>query len=162
RMKALRVATYLAWFQGDAVAALRAGESAVSLARELGDGETLARALNQLGMAHQIGGDLDAAAGRFEEASIRIKGSNNRAWVAVRHSMGVLAVHRGDYRSALEILVECVAEARTRGDMGLYSAFLDSLAYAQLGLHDFDAAEASWKVVLPIVRDDSDDLGIAL
>jgi predicted ATPase/DNA-binding NarL/FixJ family response regulator len=162
RVKALRVASYLAWFQGDAAAAIRVGESAVSLARDLGDGESLARALNQLGMAHQIGEDLDAAAELFEEASIRIKGSNNRAWVTVRHSVGVLAVHRGDYRSALNILVECVAEARTHGDMWLYSAFLDSLAYAQLGLHDYDAAEASWKEVLPMVREDSDDLGMAL
>jgi non-specific serine/threonine protein kinase len=46
--------------------------------------------------------------------------------------------------------------------MWLYSAFLDSLAYAQLGLHDYDGAEASWKEVLPIVRDDGDDLGMAL
>jgi predicted ATPase/class 3 adenylate cyclase/DNA-binding CsgD family transcriptional regulator len=161
RVKALTVAASLAWSQGDTKAALWASESAVSLARELGDLQPLALALNQLGMAHQFVGALDAAAAAYEEASTYVKGSDNRAWVVVRNSLGILAVHRGDYGAALEILVECVAEARAHGDMWLYSGFLDSLAYAQLGLNKLDAAARSWKEALPICGDFGDDFGIA-
>ena len=162
RLKALGVASYLAWVQGDAKAALEASESAVSLARQVGDADSLALALNQLGMAHQIGGELDAAAEVYEEASTGVKGSNNRAWVVVRNSLGTLAVHRGDYKTAFEILVECVAEAKATADTWMYCGCLDSLASARLGLNDYEAAAASWREVLPMCRDFGDDLGISL
>ena len=158
RVKALNNAAYLAWAQGDHEAALQAAESSVSLARELGEAELLAFSLNGLAMAHQGRGELAAAVELYEEASGILQSSKNRAWLTIRNSMGVVAVNRGDYVAASEILTEVVQAAKAQDDLWLYIGFLDSLAYAQLGLKDLKAAGASWKEALAIARDLADDL----
>jgi non-specific serine/threonine protein kinase len=162
RAEALGKAAFLAWAQGDYEAAFQAAEPSVSLRREQGDLEALVNALNLLGMAQQGRGRLAAAAAVYEEASALLKNSTSRTWMTIRNSLGMVAVDSGDYIAASEILTEIVDVARAQRDLWLYSGYLDSLAHAQLGLEDYNAAAASWKEVLKISRDLAEDLTIFL
>lgn len=162
RAEALGKAAFLAWAQGDYEAAFQAAEPSVSLRREQGDLEALVNALNLLGMAQQGRGRLAAAAAVYEEASALLKNSTSRTWMTIRNSLGMVAVDSGDYIAASEILTEIVDVARAQRDLWLYSGYLDSLAHAQLGLEDYNAAAASWKEVLKISRDLAEDVTIFL
>jgi non-specific serine/threonine protein kinase len=161
RAQALDHAGFLAWLQGDFDAVLHMAESGVSMARELGDPENLALALNLLGMAHQGRGELAAAGEVYKEASALLAGPRNKAWAMVRNSVGILAIYLGDYAGAHAILTEVVTVVRGQVDVYLLWSCLDSLACAQLGLNDADAAAVSWTEALAICRDLSDDVGIA-
>jgi DNA-binding CsgD family transcriptional regulator len=113
----------------------------------------VAWALCMAGDAHADRGESVTAAELYEEALSLLKGSSNRILGAIiRMSVGDLAAASGDYATARDILVECVATARAEGDLWLISANLDSLAAAQLGLAHHRAAAASWKEALSISR----------
>jgi len=153
RVSALRRAGYLALAQGDFRAALEAAESAVAVAREAGDAALVAAALDRLGMVHRIRGELAAAAEVFEEASALLSGSTNPSQLRWhRNCLANLAIDTGDYPRAASILAECVATARADGDDMLIGVYLDNLARAYLGMHDHQAALASWKEALPSSR----------
>lgn len=161
RVSALCRATYLAAVQGDFGAALQAGESAVALAREVGDVDWLAWALNRLGVAHRFRGDLAAAAEIYEEATSLLVGSTNlRLLRWMRNSVALLAIDTGDYLGAVAILAECLATARTEGDVILLAHYLEELARAQLGMNDHQAAIVSLKEALPTSRGVNDFFGI--
>jgi predicted ATPase/DNA-binding CsgD family transcriptional regulator len=157
RARALNTASFLAWAQGDFEAARQRAESSVSLTRTLGEAGPLADALNLLGMAHQGSGQLATAGAFYDEALALVNDSASPTWMIIRNSIGVLAVHKGDYSAASEILREVVRVARSTGHLWLHS-FLDSLACAQLGLKDYQAAVTSWREVLTRSRDLADDL----
>jgi len=153
RVSALRRAGYLALAQGDFRAALEAAESAVAVARAAGDAALVAAALDRLGMVHRIRGELAAAAEVFEEASALLSGFTNPSQLRWhRNCLANLAIDTGDYPRAASILAECVATARAEGDDMLIGMYLDNLARAYLGMHDHQAALASWKEALPSVR----------
>jgi predicted ATPase/class 3 adenylate cyclase/DNA-binding CsgD family transcriptional regulator len=153
RVKALCRASYIAAGQGEYEVALQAAEGAVALAREVGDIDWLASALNRLGAVHHARREIAAAADIYEEAASLLRGSYNQGQLsAIRSSTGLLAIDMGDYLGAAKILVECVAASRAEGDVMGTAASLASLARAQLALNDQRAAAANWKEALSITR----------
>ncbi len=153
RVKALiRAAIHEAW-QGDSGAALEVGETAVALARELGNPRLLSVALNRLGMMHRVRGELDAASELYTEAIAIVKASTRPPhWPLLRMSEGYLAIDTGDYTGASAILAEVVATAREEGAYWIEAAALDGLARAHFGMNDLHTAAASWKEALSICR----------
>jgi len=132
----------------------------VTLARELDDPELMAYIVNGTGMVYHSRDELDTAARMYDEALSLLKGSSNRRLVIeIKNSLGVLAVQRGDYAAAREILTECVAYSRSDGDRPTMARHLESLANAQLSLGDVDAASAAWTESLSVYRDVDDPFG---
>jgi predicted ATPase/DNA-binding CsgD family transcriptional regulator len=161
RVLALCRATYLAGAQGDYGAALHAAEGAVAHAREVGHVEWLAWALDRLGQTHQVRGELVAAAQIHEEAASLLKGSTNlRLLRATNASRVSLAIESGDLIGASAVLVGWVATDRTEGNVMGAAIHLDSLARAQLGMKDHQAAVDSWQEALSIWRRFNDFFGI--
>jgi predicted ATPase/DNA-binding CsgD family transcriptional regulator len=153
RARAMRRASVAAGFLGDYEGSFSLAEAAELLARELGDAQELAYVLTNIGQSRQVRGEFDAASRAFDEAiSLARGGGNGRLASIARECVGELALQRGDYLSAREILAECVAESRSTGQLAAMATILSSLAQAQLGLGDA-AAAASLQESLSINRD---------
>ena len=160
RARALNLAARLAMRQADHASARTLADSSVVVAKEVGDPELIAHALRAAGVVHHAVGTLDVAAQMYEEALSHLKGSKNRRLaIEVKNQLGVLTTERGDYREGLEILTECVAFSRSDGDEPSTARFLESLANAQFGLGDLDAATASWMESLATFRELNDAFG---
>jgi predicted ATPase/DNA-binding CsgD family transcriptional regulator len=161
RARGLETAAFIAWVQGDHQVALQLAESSVALARGVGDVEQVADSLNVLGMALQGSGELAAAGSAYDEAIALLSDSGNRAMMAtIKNSVGILAVQRGDFAAAADTLAGVVATGRAEGDPWATLSYLDSLAWAQLGLGDHPAASASWRESLSIASRLTDPFGV--
>jgi predicted ATPase/class 3 adenylate cyclase/DNA-binding CsgD family transcriptional regulator len=161
RVLALCRASTFAVAQGEYGAALQAAEAAVALAREVGDVEWVAWALDRVESAHLVRGELGAAAEVLEEATSLLKGSTNlRLLCAIRNSAAFLAIETGDYIGASAILAECLTTARSEGDVKGTGNFLNSLACAQFGMEQYLEAMVSWKEALSIRSRIYDPLGM--
>ncbi|HXJ49205.1 MAG TPA: LuxR C-terminal-related transcriptional regulator [Candidatus Acidoferrum sp.] len=149
RAKALNLAARLAIRQADHASARELADSSVAVAREVGDPELIAHTLRGAGVVYHAVGELDVAARMYEEALSHLDGSDDsRLAIEVKNHLGVLATERGEYGEGLAILVGCVAFSRTQHDEPGTARYLESLANAQFGLGDHDAAAASWKEAL--------------
>lgn len=149
RVFALRSATALAMWQGDSESAVHAADASVILARGLGDRELLAYALTVAAVAHEMNGALDTAGDMYQEASSLLAGSSVRPLVTqITINSGWLAVLRGDYIGARDILVEANVAAEAAGDLLMAASGVDALAWAHLGLHDVDHARECFKDAL--------------
>jgi non-specific serine/threonine protein kinase len=154
-MTALRVSR-----QGDPETGKSLADTSVTLARQLKDPELLAFTLNSAGMVYSAGGRLDAAVRMCEEANSLLKGSVNvRLTMVVKNALGLLAVERGDYKAARDLLTECVALSKAQGNVPRTAQHLESLANAQLGLGDIQGATTSWTESLSTFRDLNDPYG---
>jgi non-specific serine/threonine protein kinase len=161
RVKATAMASRLAWRQADHVASRRLAESAISMARKVGDPELIARSLNGAGLVYETAGELALAGQMYDEALSVLSDSANWGLVAdVRNMRGLLAITQGDPASAIEILSQCVASARSQGDMPRMARYLESLANAQLDQGQVDEAADSWKESLSVFRVVNDWFGI--
>ena len=160
RARALTIAALRMSRQGDHKTSRSLADTSVTMARTLPDPELLAFVLNRAGMVYSAGGDLDTAVRMCKEAASLLKGSSNRRLtMTVKNALGLLAVERGDYGEARDLLTECVALSRSEGDVPRMAQHLESLANAQLGLGDVQAATASWTESLPVFRDLNDPFG---
>ena len=160
RAKALNLTARLAMRQADHASARALADSSVAVAREVGDSELIAHALRGAGVVYHAVGELDVAAHMYEEALSQLKGSNNeRLAIEVKNQLGVLTTERGKYREGLEILVDCLAYSRSQSDEPSTARFLESLANAQFGLGDVDAAASSWRESLATFRELNDAFG---
>jgi predicted ATPase/DNA-binding CsgD family transcriptional regulator len=160
RAKALNLTARLAMRQADHASARTLADSSLAVAREVGDPELIAHALRGAGVVYHATGELDVAAHMYEEALAQLASSNNkRLAIEVKNQLGVLTTERGHYREGLEILVECVDFGRSEADEPTTARFLESLANAQFGLGDLDAATASWTESLATFRELTDAFG---
>jgi len=161
RVKATMMAARLAWRQADHIASRKLVESAVSMARKLGDPELIARALNGAGLMYETAGELALAGQMYDEALSILSDSTNQVLVDdVRNGRGLLAITQDDPASAIEILSPCVASARSQNDPPRMARYLESLANAQLDLGQVDEAAESWKESLTVFRVVNDWFGI--
>ena len=160
RAKAFNVAARLVARLGDYDTGRSLADTSVTLARKLEDPELIAYIVNGAGMVYQARRELDTAGRMYDEALSLLEGSSNRRLtIEVKNCLGLLAVDRGDHATARDILTECVAHSRSEGDEPTMARHLESLANAQLGLGDIDAAAASWTESLSIYRDLNDPFG---
>jgi predicted ATPase/DNA-binding CsgD family transcriptional regulator len=161
RVRATSMAVRVAWRQADHAASRRLAESAVSMARKVGDPELIGRALNGAGLVYETAGDLTLAGQMYDEALSVLSDSTNQELVDdVSNTRGVLAITQGDPASALEILTRCVASARSQGDSPRMARYLESLANAHLDLGRVDEAAESWQESLSVFRVVNDWFGI--
>jgi len=161
RAKATMMAARLAWRQADHIASRRLVESAVSMARKLGDPELIARALNGAGLMYETAGEFALAAKMYDEASSNLSDSTNLELAAdVNNMRGLLAITQGDPAKAIDILSPCVASARSQDDPPRMARYLESLASAQLDLGQVDEAAESWNESLSVFRVVNDWFGI--
>jgi predicted ATPase/DNA-binding CsgD family transcriptional regulator len=161
RLCALRSAAVVAFYQGDYVAATGNAEASLALARDLGDPEEVAFTLYWAGSAHMGRAELAVAAEMYEEAISLVSGSSNHRLVSlIRRAIADLAFHRGDCTTARDIVAECLTTTRAEGDVAGTACCLDTLAWAQRGLNDHQAAAASWREALSIQRDLKSQIGI--
>jgi DNA-binding CsgD family transcriptional regulator len=70
----------------------------------------------------------------------------------VRESIAFQAIERRDCMPARDILVECIATARAEGDITATADYLESVAWAHLGLNDEEAASGAFKESLAMCR----------
>ncbi|HVS49262.1 MAG TPA: LuxR C-terminal-related transcriptional regulator [Candidatus Dormibacteraeota bacterium] len=160
RAKALNLSARLAMRQADHASARALADSSVAVAREVGDPELIAHALRGAGVVYHAVGELDVAAHMYEEALSQLNGSDNeRLAIEVKNQLGVLTTERGKYKEGLEILAECVAYGRSQSDEPSTARFLESLANAQFGLGEVDAAASSWMESLATFRELNDAFG---
>jgi non-specific serine/threonine protein kinase len=121
----------------------------------------VANALLRLGSVHQTQGDVDAAVEIYDEAMALLKSSSNRQLVdSIKNNVALMALESGNYRQARDILEECVADARNDGDAAELDFYLDSLAWAHLGLGDHQGATASWRETLSHSRSVLDNVSV--
>lgn len=161
RVRATTMAARLAWRQADQVGSRRLAESAVSMARKVGDSELVARALNGAGLVHETAGEL-ALAGQMYDEALSILSDSTDLWLVadVRNARALLAITQGDPAKAREILIPCVASARSQNDLPRMARYLESLANAQLDLGEIDQAAESWNESLSLFRSVNDWFGI--
>jgi predicted ATPase/DNA-binding CsgD family transcriptional regulator len=161
RMLALDSAYWVTYYQGDYEAVIGFAGAGLALARDLGDAEEKARALHAAAAAHEGRGELGKAAAMFGEAISLLKGSSNQGLIAmITNAFADLLVHRGDCIAANDILAEPLTTARVNGDLFRTATCLDTLAWAQRGLNEPQAAGASWKEALSINRGIKNQIGI--
>jgi predicted ATPase/DNA-binding CsgD family transcriptional regulator len=160
RARATIMAMRLAWRLGDEATGKALADSAVSLARKVGDQELVAQALNGAGLVHETWGDKARAIALYDEAIALLSDPRHRA-LAIEFNNGraLLAIAEGDAHRAHEILVECVAYARLQNDGALVARYLESLANAQLDLGEVDRAATSWMDSLSAFRANNDWFG---
>jgi len=161
RARALNIAARLASRQADHVSARTLADESVALAREVGDPNLIANTLRGAGAVYHAAGQMDVSRRMYDEALALLETSTDRRLaIEVQNQIGLIANELGDFAAALEILRECVAFSRSRGDMGALEQQLESLANAQLGTDDIAGAAASWTESLSISRDLNDPFGI--
>jgi len=154
RARAFGRAAILALRQGDNEAAFHLAETSAAVARDLGDAEVHANALNDLAMVYYDRDLRPQAREKYQEALSLLTNSSNRRLVnRIRHNMAWLSIDDGDYETAHEIVADVVAYDRSVGNTYNLAHALDSLAQAQLGLKRLEAAEKSFKECLAIDRD---------
>ena len=160
RAKAFNIAARLVSRQGDYETSRSLADTSVNLARNLPDPELIAYIVQGAGTVYRARRELDTAARMYDEALSLLEGfSNRRLAIEIKNSLGLIAIERGDHATARDILTECVAHSRSEGDEPSMARHLESLANAQLGLGDVEAAAAGWTESLPIYRDLNDPFG---
>jgi non-specific serine/threonine protein kinase len=160
RAKALNLAARLVLRLGDHDLGRSLADSSVSLGRQIGDPELVAYLVRGAGLIYHTLGDRDTAAAMYDEALSLLKDSPNRRLVVeVKNALAVLAIETGDQATAHALLVECVAYSRARGDDPTLARYLESMANAQFGLGEVDAAASTWHESLSIFREINDPFG---
>ena len=144
RVDALGTVAWLAIIHGDYEGALSPAESALAMARELDDVETLLCALILMVLVHQGLSNAHAEAEFFREATSLLSSPiNKRLRNSWRHESGIRAGHREESAAAVEILSECIAFSRSIKDVSAVANELESLAAVQLDMGDLESATQS-------------------
>jgi len=128
-------------------------ERAVDLAEDVSDERTLARAANNLAMAHMQTGDLDAAERVFERClSVRESLGDRMALVRARRNLAVIYRAKGSFRAALSTLREAVDVAERADNDVLLAACHEDIAEIHHALGNLDRAVEHREATLAAVR----------
>jgi predicted ATPase len=157
RAIALSGAGELAWSLGDYPAAQRLLSESVTLSRELGDDQGLARSLGILGLVLQEQGELDAGRFRIEEglALCRRLGCT---WdlASLLLNTGLTARRQGNYSQAAALYQEGLTLARALGDRYLIAYGLTYSGGIAIYQGDLVQAAAVMQEGLMLARELSD------
>jgi tetratricopeptide (TPR) repeat protein len=114
----------------------------------------MARALNNLGLAHSQEGDHDSARARFEESLALAREAGDRRGASMSlNNLAELSRKRRDFTAARPLYEEALAEARSGGDQGNVALCLQNLALLRLQDGDPKGAARYNLEALHIVRD---------
>ena len=157
RCRALFDAGQLAFFMGRYGEAQRYLEESLVVARELGNRQRIAAALQPLGMACLGQGNLAAARTHLEEALQAARGLDNRRdLAAAMNALGAFHRVRGDLDAARELYEQAVALFSTIGDHE--SRAIGMLNLAMVAIQRDSRAPA--RVILSEVIELSESVGL--
>jgi non-specific serine/threonine protein kinase len=153
RARALAAASHMAWFVGDPGCARARAAEALAIARELGDRQTAARALECLGRVATYQ-DRYADALPLVEESLRAWQELGDEWstAGALHLLGYLAFRQGDPAAGRTRLEEALALWRRVGDRIRLANTLQVLGLVADALGDPVAARARLEEGLAIER----------
>ena len=139
RLRLLTGAGTMAWRQGDFAQAIHHHEAALALAREIGDREAEAFALNNLGVQASELGDFVEARKRYEAciAMARDAGAAHLAILGL-HNLAQVQRVQHDSAAALQSMEEVVALARELGMDRPLPSILAGLGLAATDVGDFN------------------------
>jgi excisionase family DNA binding protein len=165
RLRALKGAGTLAWYQSRIEQALAWHEQALALAREIGDRAAEAFALINLSAPAMEFGDYDLAFARLEAglAAARAVGVTEAASLAL-HNLGCLAWLRGEFEASRQWNEEALTLAQAEGWDWLVPSILVNQGLATADLGDYARAAALLREGLELgeARGNLWDVGTAL
>ncbi|MFI1912862.1 tetratricopeptide repeat protein [Nocardia sp. NPDC020380] len=142
--------------------ALRLYQRAVISATNLGDRLGQARALHDLGVAHQLTGSYSAAAEFLEPALAIFRELDDRAGEAdVRRDLALVRYRTGDYPLAVALLGDALTIYRDLGNRAGEADGLQDLGWVRERMADIPGASSAWTQALAIYRDLDDRRGEA-
>jgi predicted ATPase/DNA-binding CsgD family transcriptional regulator/DNA-binding XRE family transcriptional regulator len=117
RGRALAGLGWLVWSQGETDRAEPLAETALSIAREIGDRELAASAVHLLGVVARVRGQWDRAESLMEEALVlwRAVGSRTNESMALGN-LGAIALGRGDIETGVRWAEEALTLCQSAGD----------------------------------------------
>jgi len=161
RVKVLRGAGGLAWWQGDYERATALFEEALALCRDEGDRRGIAAVLNDLGLVAREQGDYGRATALTEEALALSRELGHSHGIAnTLIGLGSLAEKQGGYGRATALLGEALALCRGLGDRRGVAESLNCLGRVASSQRDHGRATALHEEALALFRDLGDRQGI--
>jgi predicted ATPase/DNA-binding CsgD family transcriptional regulator len=153
----------LAWLKGDQAAAVAHGETSLAIARELGDQECTARALNILGGVANRQGNFVKARAYHEEALACNRAIGDQDGIAGSlTNLAVEVMEMGGFEEAGALLEEARALFTNLGNLHGVSVTLTNHTVARYCLDDLDGAEALAQQALEAKRRLGDKRSIAM
>jgi predicted ATPase/DNA-binding CsgD family transcriptional regulator len=141
RLRLLTGAGTIARHQTDFTHAIACHGQALTLARELGDREAEATALNNLGVQAMELGDFDEARTRFETCiAVAREADTSRLVIRALHNLGQIQRVQHDNVAAKQSMEEVLALAREQHIGWLLPSMLIGLALTTTDLGDYDRA----------------------
>ena len=163
RGKAINVAGFLAYGQGETAVALRLLEESLVIGQALGDDAAVALALLRLGIGAYYHGDLQRAVAVLEEALGRYRAMGDRVGTHVAlYELAEALSYAGEYARARELHEEGVALKRQIGDSWHVAFSLFGLSLLDFLEGRFDDAAMKQRECLRMRRDLDDRWGIAI
>jgi predicted ATPase/DNA-binding SARP family transcriptional activator/DNA-binding CsgD family transcriptional regulator len=160
RVKALEGLGWFLQFQGELDRAKTTYKEMLDLSREFGDRESLATALNSLGVLAITRGDNRRARAWLEEnlSVLEDLEKGSAATIRKRHHvfnlLGALAINEEeDYPKGAALWEQSLALARELGDKALVEVTLSNLAYAAVLQGEYEMATAHCQEVLTLVHE---------
>lgn len=143
RNQALGHCVLLALKQGDTGKARQWAERQAALAEESGEEETLASALNSLGIVLTVEGRFGEARSSLERSlAINERLGNTDKTQAGLHNLGLISIGEGAYDDAFEKLTSALEVANAMGDERSASNDQTDRAFALIGLGRWREARA--------------------
>jgi predicted ATPase/DNA-binding XRE family transcriptional regulator len=162
RAKALSAAGRLAYRQGDYALATPMLEQSLALARDVGDGQTIAGAIGNLGMLAMAQGDYIKATALLEE-SLAFWSILGDRWglASTLDDLGTIAHLLGDNKRATVLKTASLNLARAAGDKSQIAIALHNLGWVVHAQGDARQAVAFFEESLTIRREVGDTRGVA-
>ncbi|MCC6790566.1 MAG: tetratricopeptide repeat protein [Thermomicrobiales bacterium] len=163
RASVLIGAATLARRQGEYARAIAHYEEALGIARELNDAQTIARALNNLGVVAQDQGNYERAQELGEESLALFRAAGDRIRIAAAlNNLGIVSRRKGDPERATELFEESLVIWKELGDNLRTALALNNLGVASFEAGDLPRAAARYEEALVIWRERGDRTGAAL
>jgi predicted ATPase/class 3 adenylate cyclase/Tfp pilus assembly protein PilF len=159
---ALDGAGVLAETQGDYARADELHEDALTLSRQLGNREGIARALGNLGVVAFDQGDGERATSLLEESLALARETGNRLLIATAlNDLGSIAFAQSDFAQAESLFQESLGLRRKIGNRIDIARSLNNLGATAYGHGDFANARRLFAESLDLYRDSGDKWGMA-
>jgi len=145
RLSALRWLGRAHLENGNRALAMEVLRAAVAAAEEAKRPRAVAQALNVVGIAEQMAGNLDQAAEMYAAARSRAMLTEDRALLAmIDQNLGTVANIRGDLSGALSAFRLSLTGYQLLGLRSYEGQVLNNIGLAYLDLGEFDAAESAY------------------
>ena len=153
RARALAAAGDLATEQADYDAAERLLQDSLTLWRDLGDAEGIAKVLNHLGNLARARFEYDTARALLTEGlRLRRERGNERGVAVSLRNLGLLAAQQRDFETARSLYEEALPMARRQGDRRVVATLAHGLAAVRFADGDHDGAHELAEEGLELAR----------